>query len=143
MSSLREWNEPLARRLAIKRCDARDGHLGLIESERNERFLDLQRNEAAVDLRLRDDAYVCSACCLPYLVLDDLSLLAEGRSEHVGMDAHTARVDEGVVETSLRIGDPAERRSTRASSLENGHLVGHLEAKRTIDAQQIAHASHP
>ena len=44
-------------------------------------------------------------------------MLTKGGPEHVRVDADPAGVNEGVVEASLGIGDPAESRSTRAGSV--------------------------
>jgi hypothetical protein len=64
--------------LAIKRGDAREGDLRLIESAGGEGFCHLQSDEGSVDLCVCDNAYVRSAFRLSYLVLDDLPVLAEG-----------------------------------------------------------------
>jgi hypothetical protein len=64
--------------LAIEGGDARDGHLGLIESEGGEGFSDLESDEGGVDLSVGDDAHVRSTSCLSYLVFDDLPVPTEG-----------------------------------------------------------------
>jgi hypothetical protein len=81
-----------------------------------------------VDARVCDEADADAVSRLSNLVLEDLSMVAERRTEQVRVDGECVVVDEDVVEATLWVLDALHVRSAWARAGGEGDLVGHLVA---------------
>jgi hypothetical protein len=87
-------------------------------------LLDVVSDRRQVDGSVSNHPDTRAVFCLKHLVLNNPLLPTKDRAEEVRMDGASFRVDESVVQPSLRICDPAKRRAARTVLFDDGDFVG-------------------